>query len=60
MIDLTKIRKGVRVKLASGEVVVVSGLYLSGDGPALMVKDNPNQTAARNVPASRVVEVMEG
>ena len=60
MIDFSKLRKGVRVKLASGDVVVVTGLYLSGNGPALMVKDNPSQVAARNVGADEVVEVMEG
>lgn len=59
-VDLSKIRKGSRVRLASGDVVLVSGLYLSGDGPVLMVKDGSSPVAARNVPASQVTEVLEG
>lgn len=59
MIDLSKVRKGSVVKLKAGEAVRVTGLYLSGDGPVLMVKKDPSQTAAQNVPLGQVEEIVE-
>jgi len=59
VIDLAKVRKGQRVRLADGRVVIVSGLYLSGTGPTLMVKDDASQTAAQNVPTEDVKEFVE-
>lgn len=59
MIDFSKVQKGTQVVLKDGRKVFVSGLYLSGTGPMLMVKGNPGQTAAENVNLELVLEIVE-
>jgi len=58
-LDLAKLVKGARVRLLSGRVLVVSGMYLSATGPALMLKDNPSQLTAENVEIGQVLEIVE-
>ena len=58
-LDVTKLVKGARVRLLSGRVLTVSGMYLSASGPALMLKDNPSQLTAENVEIGQVLEIVE-
>ena len=58
-LDVAKLVKGARVRLLSGRVLVVSGMYLSATGPALMLKDNPAQLTAENVEIGQVLEIVE-
>lgn len=60
MIDLSKVRKGSRVRLTDGRVVLVVGSYMSGTGLMFTVKDNPAQAVAQNVNVEMVVELLEG
>ena len=59
MIDFSKVRKGAKVRLNDGRLVVVSGMYLSATGLALMVKSDTNQTVTQNVGADEVKELVE-
>ena len=58
-LDVRKLIKGARVRLLSGRVLTVSGMYLSASGPALMLKENPSQTTAENVEIGQVLEIVE-
>jgi len=58
-LDVAKLKKGARVRLLSGRVLVVSGMYLSATGPTLMLKDNPSQLTAENVEIGQVLEIVE-
>lgn len=59
MIDLSKLLKGAKVRLKDGRVVTVSGMYLSGGGPCLMVREG-SATVNQNVPIEDVQEILEG
>ena len=60
MIDLSKVRKGVKVRLTDGRVVIVAGSYMSATGLMFTVKDNPAQAVAQNVNIEMVTEIQEG
>ena len=59
LIDFSKLKKGSKVELSDGRVVVVSGVYMSVDGPMLMVKANPTQVSGENVSLSDVKKFAE-
>lgn len=59
-IDFTKIKKGVVIKLLDGRTMMISGLYLSTDGPMIMAKADPSLSAAENVPLAKIESVIEG
>ena len=59
MIDIAKIKAGVRVKLSDGTEGQVSGSYLSVDGLVLRVQTSAGSIVHRNVPLDQVVEVMD-
>ena len=59
LIDFSKLKKGSRVVLADGRTVTVSGVYMSVDGPMLMVKESPGQVAGENVSLSAVKKFSE-
>lgn len=52
--ELEKIRKNSQIKLKDGRKMLVTGIYLGGDGPVLMMKMSPTQTVASNVALSDV------
>jgi hypothetical protein len=61
VIDVSKIRKGVKVRLEDGGVRVVVGVYLSATGLMLSVKpENSGQMAAQPVNLEMVAEILEG
>ena len=59
LIDFSKLKKGSKIVLADGRTVVVSGVYMSVDGPMLMVKVNPGQMSGENVSLSDVKKFAE-
>lgn len=57
--DISKLRKGAKVSLVDGRVMVLSGMYLSATGPTLMVKENPALATSQNVEVEQVSEIVE-
>mgnify|MGYP001571672915 CR=1 FL=1 len=58
-LDFSKLRKGSKVKHADGRTLTVSGIFMSSDGPALMVKQSPTDATGQNVPFSNILEILE-
>lgn len=52
--ELEKVRKNSQIKLKDGRKMLITGLYLGGDGPVLMMKTSPTQAVAQNVALSDV------
>jgi hypothetical protein len=59
VIDVAKIKAGVKVKLNDGTDGVVKGSYLSSEGIVLMV-NKTGGVVAQNVPLKNVTEILEG
>lgn len=59
-IDFAKIKKGAVIQHVDGRKLLISGLYLSTDGPVIMAKADPSLSAAENVPLAKIESVIEG
>lgn len=59
MIDVSKLKSGVKVLIADGEVGVVRGSYMSTGGIVITVKTNPSSIVDRNVPLEDIKEIIE-
>jgi hypothetical protein len=59
MIDVSKLRPGVKVKMADGETGLLRGSYMTETGIAFTVKTNMQSICDRNVPLADIVEIVE-
>lgn len=59
-VDASKLKKGVKIRLETGEVLIVRGCYMSTTGIMVTAKDNPSTATDRNVPIQAVREIVEG
>jgi hypothetical protein len=57
-IDITKLVKGARIRLSTGEVLTIVGCYMSPDGIVVTAKQDPNSLVGRNVPLSQIEEIL--
>jgi hypothetical protein len=59
-VDVLKLRKGRKIIIKGGEVLIVQGAYMSSDGVTITAKDSPASIVARNVPLEQIESVIEG
>ena len=59
MVNLSKLKPGVKIKLLDGTVTTVRGSYMSGTGLVLTAREGTGGIVDRNVPIEDVVEVVD-
>jgi hypothetical protein len=59
VIDVLELRKGKWITTRDGDVLIIQGAYMSGDGVVITAKADPAATVARNVPLEMILEVRD-
>lgn len=59
MIDSNSIKAGTRIKMEDGQVLTVTGAYMSVEGLVFRGKADPGNLCERNCPLALIVEVIQ-
>lgn len=59
MIDITKLKKGAKIRIKDGAVLMVRGSYMSTQGLIITANEGGGGIVDRNVPVADILEVSE-
>lgn len=59
MIDISKIKPGVKIKVKDGAILHVRGSYLSVEGLIIRAKPDPSGPYERNCPLGDIEEILQ-
>ena len=59
MIDPSQVKPGTKIKMTDGQVLAVTGAYMSTDGIVFRAKMDPGNLCERNCPLADIVEIVQ-